>query len=58
MKEQAGIHSDVVGSVIDAVADAIRADENLEIYTSGANNIFKYPELADNTKASEIINVL
>ncbi|MCR5627246.1 MAG: heat-inducible transcriptional repressor HrcA [Lachnospiraceae bacterium] len=56
MKEQAGIHSDVVGSVIDAVADVIKADENLEIYTSGANNIFKYPELSDNAKASEIIS--
>ena len=56
LKEKAGIHTDVVSSVIDAVADAIRADENLEIYTSGANNIFKYPELADNEKASDIIN--
>jgi heat-inducible transcriptional repressor len=56
IKERAGIHSDVVASVIDAVADAVRADEDLEIYTSGANNIFKYPELADNQKASEIIS--
>lgn len=56
LKEKAGIHTDVVSSVIDAVADAIRADENLEIYTSGANNIFKYPELSDNEKASDIIN--
>ena len=44
MKQQAGIHSSIVGNVIDAVADAIKADEDLEIYTSGANNIFKYPE--------------
>ena len=56
MKEQAGIHSDIVGEVIDAVADAIRAEEDLEIYTSGTNNIFRYPELADNQKASELIN--
>ena len=55
MKIQAGSHSDIVEEVIDAVADAIRADEDLEIYTSGAKNIFKYPELADNAKASEII---
>ena len=38
------------------VADAIKADEDLEIYTSGANNIFRYPELADQSKASELIN--
>ena len=56
MKKQAGIHSDIVSEVIDAVADAIKADEDLEIYTSGTNNIFRYPELADNQKASELIN--
>lgn len=56
MKQQAGIHSTIVGNVIDTVADAIKADEDLEIYTSGTNNIFKYPELADNQKASELIN--
>ena len=57
MKEPAGIHSDLVNHVIDAVAEAIQADdEDLEIYTSGANNIFKYPELSDHEKASEIIS--
>lgn len=57
MKEQAGIHSDVVGSVVDAVAKAIATDdEEMEIYTSGATNIFKYPELADTSKASELIS--
>ncbi len=55
MKQQAGDRSALVSDVIDAVAEAIRADEDLEIYTSGANNIFKYPELSDNEKASEII---
>ena len=57
MKQQAGIHSDIVSEVIDAVADAIKADEDLEIYTSGTNNIFRYPELADQSKASELINM-
>lgn len=57
LKEQAGIHSGLISDVVDAVADAIRPDEDLEIYTSGANNIFRYPELADNQKASEIINL-
>ena len=31
-------------------------DEDLEIYTSGTNNIFRYPELADQQKASELIS--
>ena len=57
MKEQAGIHSAVVGSVIDAVANAIAVDDDeVEIYTSGTTNIFKYPELADTSKASELIS--
>jgi len=56
MKQQAGIHSDIVSEVIDAVAEAIRAEEDLEIYTSGANNIFRYPELADGNNASRLIN--
>mgnify|MGYP001070288561 CR=1 FL=1 len=56
MKRQAGIHSDIVSGVIDAVAEAIRAQEDLEIYTSGTNNIFRYPELADQQRASELIN--
>lgn len=57
LKEQAGIHSAVIASVIDAVAQAIAPDEEeMEIYTSGATNIFKYPELADTSKASELIS--
>ena len=56
MKQQAGIHSEIVSEVIDAVAEGIRAEEDLEIYTSGTNNIFRYPELADQQKASELIN--
>lgn len=55
MKQKAGIHSDLISEVLDAVAEAIKADEDLEIYTSGANNIFKYPELSDNQKASDLI---
>lgn len=55
MKQQAGIHGDIVGEVIDAVGEAIKADEDLEIYTSGTNNIFRYPELSENGKASELV---
>ena len=56
LKQQAGIHSDIVSEVIDAIAEGIKEEEDLQIYTSGANNIFKYPELADHQKASDIIN--
>lgn len=56
LKEQAGIHSAMVSDVLDAVAQAIQEDEDLEIYTSGATNIFKYPELSDSERASELIS--
>ena len=41
-----------------AVAEAISEDEDLEIYTSGATNILKYPELSDSQKAGELLNAL
>ncbi len=56
LKEQAGIHSTVVSDVLDAVAQAVQEDEELEIYTSGATNIFRYPELSDSHRASELIS--
>lgn len=56
LKEQAGIHSKVISDVLDAVADIIQVEEDMEIYTSGATNIFKYPELSDKQSAQEIIH--
>lgn len=57
MKEQAGIHSAVISTVVDAVAEAIKPDrDDARVYTSGAKNIFKYPELADSENASELIS--
>ena len=56
LKEQAGVHSSLVDTVLTEVARAIRADEeDLQIYTSGATNIFKYPELSDGVRASELL---
>ena len=57
LKEQAGHHSHVVDLVLEEVAEAIQADqEDLQIYTSGATNIFKYPELSDGEKASKLLS--
>ena len=55
LKEQAGIYSEVVSIVLDAVAEAVSAEE-VPVYTSGAKNIFRYPELADTSRASELIS--
>ncbi len=57
LKEQAGIHSEIVASVLDAVAATIHVDEeDMQVYTSGATNFFKYPELSDKSRASELIS--
>lgn len=56
LKEQAGIHSEVVNRVLDAVAESIQVEDEIEVYTSGATNIFKYPELSSSEKASELIS--
>ncbi|MCD8249531.1 MAG: heat-inducible transcriptional repressor HrcA [Lachnospiraceae bacterium] len=58
MKEQAGIHSNIISDVVDAVAEAIHSDEGMEIYTGGATNIFRYPELTENGRAGELIQTL
>ena len=56
IKRNAGIHTAIINDVIDAAAEIVRSEDELKIYTSGANNIFKYPELADHQRASEIIS--
>lgn len=59
MKDQAGNHRQVIDLVLNEVAEVIKADEdNLQIYTSGATNIFKYPELSNGEKASQLLGTL
>lgn len=56
LKEQAGIHSKIVSDVIDALAGIIGDEEEVQIFTSGATNILKYPELAVFTEAENLIS--
>ena len=56
LKEQAGVHDEIVSQVLDTVATTITEGDDLQVYTSGATNIFKYPELADSKKASELLD--
>jgi heat-inducible transcriptional repressor len=59
LKEQAGEYSNIVASVLETVAAAIRYEaETPQIYTSGATNIFRYPELVDGENASRLISTL
>ena len=65
MREQAGIRQDVLERILEEIAKAIHdADhmeiytEDLEIYTSGATNILKYPELGNPDTATELLDTL
>ncbi len=59
LKAEAGEYSHIVEKVVNAIMDTIKADENEpQIYTSGATNIFKYPELTDGEKATELLGTL
>lgn len=56
MTVQAGEHSELIRCILDAVAEAIGATDDMQIYTSGTTNIFKYPELSDSEKAMQLIS--
>lgn len=56
LKAQAGIHSDIVSNVLDTLAETMSQKEDIRVYTSGTTNFFKYPELSDSEKASELIS--
>lgn len=57
LRTDAGVHGDIVDKVLREVAAVFEsATDNLEIYTSGTTNIFKYPELSDREKASRLVN--
>ena len=57
LRTDAGVYSDIVDKVLREVAAVFEsATDNLEIYTSGTTNIFKYPEISDREKASQLVN--
>lgn len=58
MTAQAGEYGMLIRDILDAVAVTASSGDDLQIYTSGAMNILKYPELSDNSKASELIYTL
>ena len=56
LKEQAGIHSGIVSDVLDALVQTFAESEDLKIYTSGATNILKYPQLSDSDSAATLLS--
>ena len=55
MKKQAGEYEGILDQIFQGIVEAIHEAKELEIYTSGATNILKYPELGDITKTSELL---
>ena len=58
LASQAGEFEAVVSEVLKAITEAIATEEQMKIYTSGATNIFKYPELSDKERASQLLTTL
>lgn len=57
LRSDAGDYSDVIDQVLTEISEAFtnNEEEDLEIYTSGATNIFKYPELTEGETAGMLI---
>lgn len=55
MKEQAGQYATLINQILDVISEVVAEVDNVEIYTSGATNILKYPELSDREKATELL---
>ena len=55
MKNQAGDYEVILDQIFQGIVEAIHEANELEIYTSGATNILKYPELGDISKTSELL---
>ncbi len=56
LKKQFGSHTKVIDSILEIIGKTLVEDDDLEVYTSGATNILKYPELSDKAKAAEILD--
>ena len=48
----------VVNDILDAIAQAIGEEDKVRVYTSGATNMLKYPELGDNSHVSQLLYTL
>lgn len=57
LRQDAGPLSSIVDRVLEEIALVFESSaNNLEIYTSGTTNIFKYPELRDAKRASQLLD--
>lgn len=56
IKDQAGEYVDLVSSILDCISEVMSEEDDSEIFTSGATNILKYPELTDKENMTELLS--
>ena len=55
MKMQAGEYADILENIFQGIMEAIHEADDLKVYTSGATNMLKYPELMDSATAEKLL---
>ena len=58
IKTQAGEFADVMENIFQGIAEAIHEADEVEIYTSGATNMLKYPELGNIEQTTKLLEAL
>lgn len=56
IKEKAGEYGELASSILDCISEVMTEEDDSEIYTSGATNILKYPELLDKEKMTGLLS--
>lgn len=56
IKEKAGEYGELASSILDCISEVMTEENDSEIYTSGATNILKYPELSDKEKMTGLLS--
>ena len=55
MKMQAGEYADILETIFQGIMEAIHEADDMKVYTSGATNMLKYPELMDSATAEKLL---
>ncbi|MCD8020971.1 MAG: heat-inducible transcriptional repressor HrcA [Clostridiales bacterium] len=58
MKAQAGMHASVLEDILNGIVEAIHEADDMQIFTSGATNMLKYPELVSPGHTSALLDTL
>lgn len=56
IKEKAGEYGELASRILDCISEVMTEEDDSEIYTSGATNILKYPELSDKEKMTGLLS--